>query len=78
MASLIARVHVTDGEGTAHVYGPGDDVPSWAVLLITNPKAWDEPPAQADLRESEPVKPPVKRAAPRRKAATSDDAVHSG
>jgi hypothetical protein len=70
MATLNGYVHVTDDKGTAHVFGPADDVPAWAAELITNPKAWAEPPSVSRLTESEPAKPaPAKRAAPRRKAA---------
>lgn len=70
MATLATHVHVTDESGTAHVFGPADDVPAWAQERITNPKAWAEAPASASnvSRSSEP-KPATKRAAPRRKAA---------
>lgn len=74
MASLVTHVHVTDAEGTAHVFGPADEVPEWAQALITNPKAWDEAPTAKRLAVAEPIpapKAPVKRAAPRRKAAGS-------
>lgn len=74
MATLATNVHVTDESGTAHVFGPADEVPEWAQALITNPKAWAEPPAQNVSRpESTPaVTAPAKRAAPRRKAGGSD------
>lgn len=71
MATLATNVHVTDAEGTAHVFGPADEVPEWAQVLITNPKAWAEAPSVKRLTDPEPApKAPVKRAAPRRKAAT--------
>lgn len=74
MATLATLVHVTDADGVGHVFGPADDVPAWAVDLITNPKAWaeaPEAPSVSRLTETEPVKPaPAKRAAPRRKAAS--------
>ncbi|MFF6928369.1 hypothetical protein [Streptomyces californicus] len=79
MATLATNVHVMDADGSAHVFGPADEVPEWAQVLITNPKAWQEAPAP---RESTPVAPsakkaaPAKRAAPRRKAGT--DAVSDG
>lgn len=76
MARLATYVHVHK-DGSAHLFGPDDEVPAWAAVLITNPLAWDEPPAQADLR-TEPVKAPAKRAATRRKAAADDDAVQRG
>lgn len=70
MATLATIVHVTDGKGTAHVFGPADDVPEWAQALITNPKAWAEAPSVKRLAEPEPARRvPAKRAAPRRKAA---------
>lgn len=79
MSNLIARVHVVDDKGAAHVFGPGDGVPPWAVALIPNPKCWDEaPPAATSASQLANPKPPAKRAAARRKAASSDDAVHSG
>ncbi|MDH6625722.1 hypothetical protein M2271_003533 [Streptomyces sp. LBL] len=74
MATLAANVHVTDERGTAHVFGPADEVPTWAQALITNPKAWAEAPALNVLRTPEPApapKAPAKRAAPRRKAGGS-------
>jgi hypothetical protein len=70
MATLATNVHVTDADGVAHVFGPADEVPTWAVEQITNPKVWAEPPAQNVSRsEPAPAAKPVKRAAPRRKAA---------
>lgn len=44
MATLSTNVHVTDADGVSHVFGPADEVPAWAEALITNPKAWTEPP----------------------------------
>lgn len=73
MATLNGFVHVTDETGTAHVFGPADEVPTWAQALITNPKAWAVPPvASNDSRDTAPpAKPAAKRATPRRKAAGS-------
>ncbi|WNI28668.1 hypothetical protein [Streptomyces sp. ITFR-6] len=74
MATLKNYVHVTDDSGTPHVFGPADEVPEWAQALITNPKAWLEPPASR-LAEPAPVptakKAPAKRAPARRKAGGS-------
>ncbi|MFE5828746.1 hypothetical protein ACFQ8W_00495 [Streptomyces sp. NPDC056508] len=79
MAKLATFVHVTDEKGTNHVFGPADEVPAWAESLITNPKAWSEPPSRSANRLTVPEsRPPVKRATPRRKAAAGDDAVHGG
>ncbi|WP_179894181.1 hypothetical protein [Streptomyces sp. or20] len=78
MATLATNVHVTDDNGVSHVFSPDDVVPDWAQALITNPKAWQDPPAP---RESTPAAPPAtkatpaKRAAPRRKAGGGDAAV---
>lgn len=73
MATLATNVHVTDESGTAHVFGPADDVPEWAQELITNPKAWSVPPSAQ--RHAEPpgptVKAPAKRATPRRRVASN-------
>lgn len=79
MATLATNVHVTDERGTAHVFGPADEVPEWAQSLITNPKAWAEAPSVKRLTEPTPTpaKPAAKRAAPRRKAAGSGS-VQSG
>lgn len=80
MATLKTNVHVTDENGRAHVFGPADEVPEWAQALITNPKAWLEPPIASRLTEPAPVpaakKAPAKRAPARRKAA--GDAVSDG
>jgi hypothetical protein len=71
MATLATNVHVTDADGVAHVFGPADEVPEWAVELITNPKAWAVPPSARGLADPEPKPAPTKRAAPRRKAGGS-------
>lgn len=80
MATLKTNVHVTDSAGVSHVFGPADEVPEWAQALITNPKAWLEPPSASQLTEPAPVpaakKAPAKRAPARRKAA--GDAVSDG
>lgn len=70
MAKLATIVHVTDDTGVSHAFTPADEVPAWAALKITNPKAWAEPPSVSRLTEPDtaPTKPPAKRAAPRRKA----------
>ncbi|MGW6638457.1 hypothetical protein [Streptomyces cyaneofuscatus] len=82
MAKLRTHVHVTDDNGAAHVFGPADEVPEWAQALITNPKAWLEPPSASRLTEPAPSltvkKAPAKRAAPRRKAGGGDAAVSDG
>lgn len=47
---LATYVAVRDTQHHAHIFGPDDTVPSWAVALITNPKAWDIPPhVQPDI-----------------------------
>ena len=72
MATLTTNVHVTDDKGVTHVFGPADEVPTWAQALITNPKAWAEAPSVERLTEpAQPAKPAAKRAAPRRKAGGS-------
>lgn len=75
MAKLKTNVHVTDDSGTPHVFGPADEVPEWAQALITNPKAWLEPPSASRPPEPAPVpaakKAPAKRAPARRKAGGS-------
>ncbi|GAA3018316.1 hypothetical protein Sfulv_55180 [Streptomyces fulvorobeus] len=77
MAKLKTNVHVTDDNGAAHVFGPADEVPEWAQALITNPKAWLEPPSPRKSTDVTPqAKAPAKRATPRRKAG--NDALPSG
>lgn len=75
MARLATYVHVKDDKGQDHAFGPADDVPEWAQALITNPKAWAEAPTDERLAVPAPAPAPkkaaAKRAAPRRKAATS-------
>lgn len=39
MRRLKSYVHVHHN-GRTTVFGPSDEVPDWAVALITNPKAW--------------------------------------
>ncbi|QIG58385.1 head-tail connector protein [Mycobacterium phage Cornie] len=38
---LVRHVAVFDEFGNVHTFGPGDDVPGWARILITNPSVWD-------------------------------------
>lgn len=40
MKKLSTFVHVTDGDGQSHQFGPDDTVPGWAAKRITNPLAW--------------------------------------
>ncbi len=56
---LARHVCVTDPDGQLVQFGPGDEVPRWARGLITNPRAWAEPP--------EPV-PEPRHAKPRARA----------
>jgi hypothetical protein len=67
MATLKTNVHVTDSAGVSHVFGPADEVPEWAQALITNSKAWLEPPSASRLTEPAP-KPAAKKAAPAKRA----------
>lgn len=56
MPKLIANVHVADADGVVHAFGPGDDVPAWAVKAITNPKVWAKDD-KADTAKEEPKRP---------------------
>jgi hypothetical protein len=78
MATLANNVHVTDADGVAHVFGPADEVPEWAQALITNPKAWSEPPTVKRFTEPAPAKKTVAKRAPARRKAGGDAAVHDG
>ncbi len=37
-------VHLGDEAGERHVFGPGDDLPGWAVDAIVNPDVWEDGP----------------------------------
>lgn len=54
MSALVTFVHVQDGDGASHVFGPGDSVSDWARAKITNPTVWDVPavpvPAKAGAK----------------------------
>lgn len=58
---LLRFVHVTDGEGNVHAFGPDDVVPEWAVAQITNPKVWDGagPPAAGPIPQQTVPRPPA-------------------
>jgi len=45
VSKLATFVHVLDENGQSHTFGPEDDIPKWAEKAITNPNAWEEPPA---------------------------------
>lgn len=74
MAKLATFVHVTNDRGVSVAFGPDDEVPEWAQSLITNPKAWAEPPTASRLAVPTPApakKTAAKRATPRRKGASN-------
>lgn len=77
MATLNTNVHVTDDSGVSHVFGPADEVPTWAQALITNPKAWTDPPCVSRLTQSSAEPTRSARRTTRRKAA-ADGASDSG
>ncbi|MEV3855056.1 hypothetical protein AB0J38_12105 [Streptomyces sp. NPDC050095] len=54
---LVAHVHVRDEDGRTVAFGPGDEVPAWAVRQITNPRAWGtgEPGSTSRLIVSAPM-----------------------
>lgn len=61
---LQARVFAVNPEtGETEAFGPGDDVPSWARKVITNPAAWapsdgdDEGDEGDEDGDGEPAKP---------------------
>ncbi|MFI8976910.1 hypothetical protein ACIGO9_28790 [Nocardia asteroides] len=69
MAKLNSYVAVRDADGLDVWFGPGQDVPGWAVAKITNPAAWAEvpevaPAAAVEVETEAPVvadKPPARR-----------------
>lgn len=46
MAKLNTYVSVHNREHGSVTFGPHDEVPGWAVPLITNPKVWDVAPSE--------------------------------
>lgn len=48
MAKLNTYVHVHDGDGVSHAFGPDDTLPDWAEALITNPGVWEEAPDNSE------------------------------
>lgn len=71
MPRLATFVHVRNASGVHAIFGPDDEVPEWAIALITNPAAWTEPPTSV-RRLTEPATPsPAKRAAPRKRTVTT-------
>lgn len=78
MATLSTYVTVHRAEdGTAHTFGPGDDLPSWAEKAITNPDVWDgKPPAHIQAGEPDDAAKAPARNAP--KAEWVDHAVAQG
>ena len=66
-ARLSTFVHVLDEHGASHRFGPGDDIPGWAVEQITNPHVWavlPEPVVVSEVPESPEVPPAVEEAVP--------------
>lgn len=53
---LTGYVHVRDGAGVDHGFGPDDTVPDWAAAQITNPGAWTG--EESDPSEPGPDDPP--------------------
>jgi hypothetical protein len=51
--ALVSTVHVVDGGGLVHVYGPGDTVPAEHAKLITNPKAWGGDAPEPEVTEEQ-------------------------
>jgi hypothetical protein len=41
MARLTTTVYVVDPDGRNRPFGPGADLPDWAVTQISNPDVWD-------------------------------------
>ena len=51
-AKLATTVHLTDDQGTAHVFGPDSELPDWAVSKLA--EQW--PADREDLWEKAPSK----------------------
>lgn len=45
---LTTHVTLLDDNGDRHTFGPDDTVPAEFAKRITNPDAWDTPPAEDD------------------------------
>lgn len=68
MAKLNSFVAVRDADGHDVWFGPGQEVPGWAIAKITNPAAWAEAPkvdpVQVETEAEQPLvidKPPARR-----------------
>jgi uncharacterized membrane protein len=70
MAQLNTYVPVSDSGGKSHLFGPGDEIPEWAVALITNPEVW-----VAETEESAKAKADAEQAAAAAAAAAEADAA---
>lgn len=57
MPRLRTTVHVVDLEGRNRAFGPGEELPDWAVTQITNPDVWEGelPPHLNAEGEAQPV-----------------------
>ena len=68
---LARHVHVRNESGVFHVFGPDDDVPSWAVDKISNPAAWADgaPLPSAPSAPARPDPAPQARPAPEAQVA---------
>ncbi|MFI5777024.1 hypothetical protein [Nocardia sp. NPDC051570] len=65
MSQLNTYVHVQDEKNVTHIFGPGDQVPGWAVRAITNPAVWahrdEDPDPEPDGAVAEGGPQPVRR-----------------
>lgn len=56
---LIAHTIVRDERGMFHQFGPGDDVPRWAAVLIKNPGLWSDGDPVHEAVEETPLEIPI-------------------
>jgi hypothetical protein len=64
---LKAFVFVTDENGQAHEFGPGDSLPAWAEKAITNPACFESV-------DEDPEAPPAPAARARTATSAQKDA----
>jgi hypothetical protein len=79
---LAGFVAVHDDDGKAHLFGPDDNVPAWAVKKITNPNAWEagETPASEETPQTKSAPKASAKEKPAKgkgKAATAAPAASS-
>lgn len=75
--NLLRYVYVDGPDGVVG-FGPGDDVPAWAVKKITNPKVWEEAPAAPAPKRRAAAKRAPSTPAPEPTVTVTDEVTEDG